>query len=165
MLTALLAVPAPHVAMIFLGIVLVAALAMTGLARLGLKGAGRLAQHTTGMWRLALGQLRRAERMAVASVVALAAGTAVLTAVLLVENGLSRELRENRPMNEEAPAAVRTALEMGYRLIDTAAKYENEEAVGQGIAQAGDGPRGEGRGEAAVADGVEVFGGRGHRKS
>ncbi|HLS73871.1 MAG TPA: aldo/keto reductase [Actinomycetaceae bacterium] len=41
------------------------------------------------------------------------------------------------PMNEEAPAAVRTALEMGYRLIDTAAKYENEEAVGQGIAESG----------------------------
>lgn len=103
-LTALLAVPAPRVAMIFLGIVLVAALAMTALARFGLKGAGRLARHTTGLWRLALGQLRRAERMAVASVVALAAGTAVLTAVLLVENGLSRELLENRPMN--APSTI-----------------------------------------------------------
>jgi putative ABC transport system permease protein len=42
--------------------------------------------------------------MAVASVVALAAGTAVLTTVLLVENGLSRELRENRPMN--APSTI-----------------------------------------------------------
>ena len=41
------------------------------------------------------------------------------------------------PMDEEAPEAVRTALEMGYRLIDTAAKYENEEAVGRGIAEAG----------------------------
>src|SRR5690625_2447635 len=39
--------------------------------------------------------------------------------------------------NEEAAGAVRTALEMGYRLIDTAAKYENEEAVGQGIAESG----------------------------
>ncbi|MCB9967028.1 MAG: FtsX-like permease family protein [Geminicoccaceae bacterium] len=103
-LTALLAVPAPHVAVIFLGIVLVAALAMAVLARLGLEGAGWLARHTTGMWRLALGQLRRAERMAVASVVALAAGTAVLTTVLLVENGLSRELLENRPMN--APSTI-----------------------------------------------------------
>ena len=55
-------------------------------------------------WAPALGQLRRAERMAVASVVALAAGTAVLTTVLLVENGLSRELRENRPMN--APSTI-----------------------------------------------------------
>jgi len=41
------------------------------------------------------------------------------------------------PMNEEAPGAVRTALEQGYRLIDTAAKYENEEAVGRGIAESG----------------------------
>ncbi|WP_324653464.1 aldo/keto reductase [Georgenia sp. H159] len=41
------------------------------------------------------------------------------------------------PMNEEAPGAVRTALELGYRLIDTAAKYENEEAVGQGIVESG----------------------------
>ena len=41
------------------------------------------------------------------------------------------------PMNEEAPDAVRTALELGYRLIDTAARYENEEAVGRGIAESG----------------------------
>ncbi len=41
------------------------------------------------------------------------------------------------PMNEEAPAAVRAALEAGYRLIDTAARYENEEAVGRGIAESG----------------------------
>lgn len=40
------------------------------------------------------------------------------------------------PMREEAPEAVRTALEMGYRLIDTAAKYENEAEVGRGIAAA-----------------------------
>lgn len=103
-LTALLAVPDPFVAMVFLGIVLVASLVMSGLARLGLKGAGWLARHTSGLWRLALGQLRRAERMTVASVVALAAGTAVLTTVVLVENGLRRELVQNRPVN--APSAI-----------------------------------------------------------
>jgi diketogulonate reductase-like aldo/keto reductase len=36
----------------------------------------------------------------------------------------------------EAQAAVRQALEIGYRLVDTASKYENEEAVGRGIADA-----------------------------
>lgn len=41
------------------------------------------------------------------------------------------------PMNDdEAVTAVRGAIEMGYRLIDTAAKYENEEAVGRGVAAA-----------------------------
>ncbi|TWI57507.1 2,5-diketo-D-gluconate reductase A [Pseudomonas duriflava] len=39
--------------------------------------------------------------------------------------------------NEEAPALIRSALEMGYRHIDTAAAYNNEEGVGQGIAEAG----------------------------
>jgi diketogulonate reductase-like aldo/keto reductase len=34
---------------------------------------------------------------------------------------------------DEGAAAVELALEKGYRLIDTAAYYENEEAVGQGI--------------------------------
>uniref|UniRef100_W6NEF0 Aldo keto reductase domain containing protein n=1 Tax=Haemonchus contortus TaxID=6289 RepID=W6NEF0_HAECO len=33
----------------------------------------------------------------------------------------------------EAKAAVKTAIETGYRLIDTAACYENEEAVGEAI--------------------------------
>lgn len=35
--------------------------------------------------------------------------------------------------DEEARQAVRTALNNGYRLIDTAEAYENEEAVGEGI--------------------------------
>ncbi len=37
----------------------------------------------------------------------------------------------------EAATAVRTAIESGYRLLDTAENYGNEEAVGQGIADAG----------------------------
>ena len=102
--TALLAVPDPFVALVFLGIVLAASAVLAGLARLGLRGVGRLARHARGLWRLALAQLRRAERMAMASVVALAAGTAVLTTVLLVENGLRRELVQSRP--ESAPSVV-----------------------------------------------------------
>jgi 2,5-diketo-D-gluconate reductase A len=41
------------------------------------------------------------------------------------------------PGDEETRHRVRAALEIGYRLIDTAAKYENEIGVGQGIADAG----------------------------
>jgi 2,5-diketo-D-gluconate reductase A len=37
----------------------------------------------------------------------------------------------------ETKAAVRSALEAGYRHIDTAAAYENEEAVGAAIAESG----------------------------
>lgn len=42
----------------------------------------------------------------------------------------------------EAAQAVRHALQNGYRLIDTAAVYDNEEQVGHGIAESGV-PRGE----------------------
>src|SRR5690606_12584325 len=35
---------------------------------------------------------------------------------------------------EEGAAAVRTALQAGYRLLDTAENYRNEDAVGAGIA-------------------------------
>jgi diketogulonate reductase-like aldo/keto reductase len=38
---------------------------------------------------------------------------------------------------DEVEAAVSTALESGYRLIDTAAAYRNEEGVGRAIAAAG----------------------------
>ncbi len=36
---------------------------------------------------------------------------------------------------EEAIESVKLALEKGYRLLDTAARYNNEEAVGKGIRQ------------------------------
>jgi diketogulonate reductase-like aldo/keto reductase len=42
-----------------------------------------------------------------------------------------------RVEDEEVRRIVGTALGLGYRLIDTAAKYENELGVGQGIADAG----------------------------
>lgn len=38
-------------------------------------------------------------------------------------------------IGEACTNAVATAIEKGYRLIDTAARYENEEAVGKGIKQ------------------------------
>ncbi|WP_054953278.1 aldo/keto reductase [Flaviflexus massiliensis] len=38
---------------------------------------------------------------------------------------------------EEAARAVTSAIEAGYTLIDTASRYENEEAVGQGIRDSG----------------------------
>lgn len=39
--------------------------------------------------------------------------------------------------NEVAPEAVRTALSIGYRHIDTARAYENEEGVGEGLRTSG----------------------------
>ncbi len=102
--TAVLAVPDRVIAAVFLGIVAVAAALIQGLARLGLAAVGLVAQRSTGLTRLALSQLRRGEGAAVASVVALAAGTAVLTTVLLVEYSISRELVQNR--QADAPGAV-----------------------------------------------------------
>ena len=40
-------------------------------------------------------------------------------------------------VGQEATAAVRTALEAGYRLIDTAENYRNEDAVGQAVRESG----------------------------
>ncbi|MGV6874017.1 aldo/keto reductase [Pseudochelatococcus sp. B33] len=42
-----------------------------------------------------------------------------------------------RTEQAEAPAAVRKALEVGYRHVDTAAIYGNEEGVGEGLRAAG----------------------------
>lgn len=39
--------------------------------------------------------------------------------------------------NEQAATAVRTALQAGYRHVDTAAIYDNETGVGEGIASSG----------------------------
>lgn len=39
--------------------------------------------------------------------------------------------------NDETASAVQSALEAGYRLIDTAAIYENEQGVGAGLAASG----------------------------
>lgn len=38
---------------------------------------------------------------------------------------------------EEVASAVRTAIELGYRLVDTAAMYANEDGVGRGVATSG----------------------------
>ena len=38
---------------------------------------------------------------------------------------------------EECERSVSDAIQTGYRLIDTAASYENEEAVGRGIKRSG----------------------------
>lgn len=40
-------------------------------------------------------------------------------------------------LGADAAAAVRTALEAGYRLVDTAENYRNEDGVGQGIRDSG----------------------------
>lgn len=41
------------------------------------------------------------------------------------------------PDHEEAKRAVRTALDAGYRLIDTAQAYGNEHAVGEAVRESG----------------------------
>lgn len=41
------------------------------------------------------------------------------------------------PDPKECQSAVESALEIGYRSLDTAASYFNEEAVGAGIAASG----------------------------
>lgn len=51
--------------------------------------------------------------------------------------------------DDEVEAAVGTALEVGYRRIDTARLYENEEGVGRALAKSGM-PAGAGAGERSV---------------
>lgn len=46
-----------------------------------------------------------------------------------LEMGWSRNYFQSSP--EEVKVAVRTAIEAGYRLIDTAAIYQNEGAIGE----------------------------------
>ncbi len=40
-------------------------------------------------------------------------------------------------LREETPEVIRQAVAMGYRLLDTAAYYQNEEAVGEGVRTCG----------------------------
>ena len=43
----------------------------------------------------------------------------------------------NRLSNDAAPAVVRSAIEAGFRMIDTAERYGNEEGIGRAIRDAG----------------------------
>ena len=43
--------------------------------------------------------------------------------------------------NDDAPQATTTALELGYRHIDTATGYGNESGIGSALADSGSGPR------------------------
>lgn len=59
---------------------------------------------------------------------------------LTLANGVSMPLLGlgTWPMNDaEAAVAVAKALDMGYRLVDTAENYENERGVGEGIRKSG----------------------------
>ena len=59
---------------------------------------------------------------------------------LTLANGVSMPLLGlgTWPMNDaEAAVAVANALDMGYRLVDTAENYENERGVGEGIRKSG----------------------------
>lgn len=62
------------------------------------------------------------------------------TGTVLLNNGVEMPvlgLGTYRLSAEETVVSVKAALDSGYSLIDTAAAYGNEEAVGQGIAESG----------------------------
>src|SRR4051812_12095107 len=66
--------------------------------------------------------------------------TPATTPVLTLNNGVtmpSLGLGVFQSPPEETAAAVETALRVGYRLIDTAAAYDNEREVGDGIRRSG----------------------------
>src|SRR5918997_5078592 len=68
-----------------------------------------------------------------------AGGMSAVPSVLL-NNGVAIPqlgLGTARLPDEETRRTVREALEVGYRFVDTAASYENERGVGQGIADSG----------------------------
>src|SRR5436305_298352 len=67
--------------------------------------------------------------------------TATATPLVKLNNGLEMPILGfgDFQMNdlEECERSVCDAIQTGYRLIDTAASYENEEAVGKGIRSSG----------------------------
>lgn len=66
--------------------------------------------------------------------------TAPATPLIRLNNGVDIPqlgLGTARVTDEETRRIVREALELGYRFVDTAASYENEVGVGQGIVDSG----------------------------
>jgi hypothetical protein len=62
--------------------------------------------------------------------------TSLATSCQFTKNSDAFGLRNQIPP-DQTEKAVATALEVGYRHIDTAARYENEEAVGRAIRNSG----------------------------
>jgi hypothetical protein len=62
--------------------------------------------------------------------------TSLATSCQFTKNSDAFGLRNQVPP-DQTEKAVATALEVGYRHIDTAARYENEEAVGRAIRNSG----------------------------
>src|SRR5918998_3189705 len=68
------------------------------------------------------------------------AGRMIAVPTVPLNNGIAIPqlgLGTARLTDEETRRIVREALEVGYRFVDTAASYENERGVGQGIADSG----------------------------
>lgn len=87
---------------VFIGVALVAALALTGLAHGLLALVGRLGGVTRATLRMALANLRRPGSGSAGVVTALGAALAVLTTVALLQHNLVTELEQNLP--QRAPA-------------------------------------------------------------